>query len=100
MCRRITRLLAAFACKPHEMVLKNVSPPLEKCVGHSLILLVIVKKIGPFRKFFAPWCPKLVTGLLLTPLQLPFVYHNPSCDGCARDAEENRMREKNLVDKT
>jgi len=37
---------------------------------------------------------------MLTPLQLPFVYHNPSCDGSARDAEENRMRKKNLVDKT
>jgi len=42
----------------------------------------------------------MVKGLLLTPLQLPSVYHNPSCDGCARDAEENRMREKKLVDKT
>jgi len=28
---------------------------------------------------------------MLTPLQLPSVHHNPSCDGCARDAEENRM---------
>jgi len=25
-------------------------------------------------------------------LQLPSVHHNSSCDGCARDAEENRMR--------
>jgi len=22
---------------------------------------------------------------MLTPLQLPSVYHNPFCDGCARD---------------
>jgi len=33
---------------------------------------------------------------MLTPLQLPSVYHNPSCDGCARDAEENRMRKEEL----
>jgi len=38
--------------------------------------------------------------LKLIPLQLPSVYHNPSCDGCASDAEENRMRKKSLVDKT
>jgi len=38
--------------------------------------------------------------MMLTPLQLPAVYHNPSCDGNARDAEENRMRERSLVDKT
>jgi len=38
--------------------------------------------------------------MMLTPLQLPFVCHNPSCDGCACDAEENRMRKKNLADKT
>ena len=34
--------------------------------------------------------------MMLTPLQLPSVYHNPSCDGCARDAEENRMRKEEL----
>jgi len=38
--------------------------------------------------------------MMLTPLQLPSVYHNPSSDGCAHNAEENRMRKKNLVDKT
>ena len=38
--------------------------------------------------------------MMLTPLQLPFVYHNPSRDGCARDAEENRKRKKSLVNKT
>jgi len=38
--------------------------------------------------------------IILAPPQLPSVYHNPSCDGCARDAEENRMRKKNLVGKT
>jgi len=37
--------------------LKN---PLEKCVGHSL------KNLGPLRKLFAPWCPKLVTGLYVS----------------------------------
>jgi len=37
--------------------------------------------------------------MMLTSLQLPSVYHNPSCDGCACDAEENRMRNKSLVDK-
>jgi len=29
-----------------------------------------------------------------------FVYHNLSCNRNARDAEENRIRKKNLVDKT
>jgi len=38
--------------------------------------------------------------MMLAPLQLPSAYHNPSCDGCARDAEENRMRKKSFVDKT
>jgi len=28
---------------------------------------------------------------MLVPLQLPSVNHNPSCDGCARDAEEDIM---------
>jgi len=37
---------------------------------------------------------------MFTPLQLPFVHHIPSCDGCAHDAEENRMRKESLVDKT
>ena len=37
---------------------------------------------------------------MLTPLQLPSVYHNPSCDGYARGGEENRMQKKSLVDKT
>jgi len=37
---------------------------------------------------------------MLTPLQSPSVYHNPSCDGCERDAEENGTRKTNLVDKT
>jgi len=32
--------------------------------------------------------------MMLTLLQLPSVYHNPPCDGCARDTEENRMRKK------
>jgi len=36
---------------------------------------------------------------LLTPLKLPSVFHNPSSGGDARDAQENRMRKKNLVDK-
>jgi len=38
--------------------------------------------------------------MMLTPTQLPSVYHNSPFDGCARDAEENRMRKKDLVDKT
>jgi len=29
--------------------------------------------------------------MMLSPLQLPPVHHNPSYDGYARDAEENRM---------
>jgi len=31
---------------------------------------------------------------VLTPLQLPSVHHNTSFDGCAHDAEENRMRKE------
>jgi len=57
---------------------------------------------APHAYFDAPQgapCAK-VEERWLTPLQLPSVYHNPSCDGCARDAEENRMQKKNLVDKT
>jgi len=38
--------------------------------------------------------------MMLIPLQLPSVYHNPFCYGCARDAEENQIRKNNLVDKT
>jgi len=30
--------------------------------------------------------------MMLTPLQLPSVRHNLSCDGCARDAEENHVK--------
>jgi len=30
-------------------------------------------------------------SMMLTPLQLLSVYHNAFCDGCARDAEEDRM---------
>jgi len=26
--------------------------------------------------------------MMFTPLQLPSLHHNPSCDGCARDDEE------------
>jgi len=35
-----------------------------------------------------------------TPLQLPSVHHITSCDGCAPDAEENRIKKEGLVDKT
>jgi len=38
--------------------------------------------------------------MMLTPLQLPAVDHNPSCEERARDADENRMRKKSLLDKT
>jgi len=40
-----------------------------------------------------------IPGMMLTPLQLLYVHPNPSCDGCARDVEENRMRKKALVEK-
>jgi len=36
---------------------------------------------------------------MFTPLQLPDVYRNPSCHGCARGAEVNRMRKESLVEK-
>jgi len=38
--------------------------------------------------------------IMAIPLQLPSVYHDLSRDGCECGAEENRMRKKNLVDKT
>jgi len=38
-----------------EAPLETFSPPLEKCVGHSLKLLDIVQKLwAPRRKLFAP----------------------------------------------
>jgi len=37
-----------------EAPLENISPPLEKCVGHNLKLLDMFKKIwASFRKLFA-----------------------------------------------
>jgi len=38
-------------------------------------------------------------AVMLTPLQPPSVHHNPSCDGCARDAKEERSRKEILVNK-
>jgi len=37
--------------------------------------------------------------MMLTPLQLPSVHHNPPVTECARDAEEN-MRKNGLVEET
>jgi len=38
-----------------SLPIENVSPPLEKCVGHSLKLLDMVQKIwAPLGKLFAP----------------------------------------------
>jgi len=34
---------------------------------------------------------------MFTPLQLPSIHHNLSCDGCARDAEENRKAKRGFV---
>jgi len=46
---------------------KKTFPPLEKCVGHPLKLLYIVKKFGPLSETLRPsWCFKLVTSLLLS----------------------------------
>jgi len=36
--------------------------------------------------------------MMFTPLQLPSVHHNPSCDGCARDAEEKRMWKESSIE--
>ena len=61
----MTRPLTRRGVTPLEKILH----PLEKCAGHILKLLDIVKKIClPFRKLFAPlpWCPKLVMGLHMT----------------------------------
>jgi len=38
--------------------------------------------------------------MMVTPLQQPSVHHNPSCDRCVCDAEDYRMLEQNLVNKT
>jgi len=61
-----TRIGSAFSC-PHkeclltrpvtrgrEAPLKNFSPPLEKCVGHSLKLLDTVQKFGPLSENSSP----------------------------------------------
>ena len=32
--------------------------------------------------------------MMLTPLQLPSVHHNPSCDGSAKDAEKRQENVK------
>jgi len=37
--------------------------------------------------------------MMLTPLQLPSVHHNPFYDGCARDAEEKKDKAKSDVAK-
>jgi len=34
---------------------------------------------------------------MLTPLQLPSVYHNPTCNGCARDADSSELRKRLLL---
>ena len=40
-------------------LLEKFSPPVEKCIGHSL------KNLGPSQKNLRPpHCPKLVTGLV------------------------------------
>jgi len=41
----------------------------------------------------------LILVMMLTSLQLLSVHYNPSSDGCARDAEQNRMRKESLVNK-
>jgi len=94
------RLLVAFDCKPHEMVLKiNISCPYCKPHLHTgYQASELHSRRSCTRAFPVNWQPRYL--MMLTPLQLPSVYHNPSCDGCARDAEENRMRKKSLVDKT
>jgi len=61
-----SRIVTRGGRRGAKPLLEKFSPPLEKCVGHSLKLLETAKKIrAPLRKLFAPpWCPKLVTGLL------------------------------------
>jgi len=54
-----SRLCPRPVTRRGEVSLKLFSPPLEKCVGHSL------KNLGPSQKtLFPTWYPKLVTGLL------------------------------------
>ena len=53
--------------------LEIFSPPMEKCVGHSLEPIGHSSKIlGPSQKNLRPsWCPMLVTGLYKTICGLP-----------------------------
>jgi len=37
--------------------------------------------------------------MMFTQLKLPSTQHNPSCDGCVRDAEENRIWKESLAEK-
>jgi len=38
--------------------------------------------------------------MMISPMQLPYVHHNASCEVYAHDAEENRIRKESLVSKT
>jgi len=49
------------------------------------------------KKYMWPFLATLL--MMLTPVKMPSVHHNSSCDGRARD-EENRMRKESLFDKT
>ena len=74
-----TQLLAALYCKPH-MNTGYLSVWVTFEYYHVLRLFVTLV-------------------MLFTPLQLPYVHYYPSCGGCARDTEENRMRKESLVEK-
>jgi len=75
VCRKLFIILRGNMCRLHQLVTiggavgakphpENFSPPLEKCVGHSLKILDIVQEMWAPRKTLHPsCCPKLVTGL-------------------------------------
>jgi len=49
-----------------EALHKHFSPPLEKCVGHTVVKTIghSLKNLGPSQKTLLPiWCPKLFAGL-------------------------------------
>jgi len=52
------------APKQGEAPLENISPPMEKCIGHNVKLLDTFQKICAPQKTLRPsWSHKLVTGL-------------------------------------
>jgi len=74
-------------------------PPPGCGPGRSEIYKQNVNFAPPWKNFRGrPWATLVL--MMLTPLHLPSIHHNHSCDGYTRHAEENPMRKKSLIDKT